>query len=286
MIECDDYLPYGELLSYGGSVPCNNTQSTTHKFTSKERDAESNLDYFGARYYSSTLGRFVTSDWAMKPEAVPYADFTDPQMLNLYSYVRSNPLGRMDQDGHNWQQVWNDIKAAASQVYVKAAGGVGLDLEVGAGPAKFTIGAAAMLSGETSPAAILKVSASAEAGVSVQLGSVKVGESVSSDTPLFTLHNDKSVTGVENTQKQIVDTIGGHTTTGTNASDRVGASVGVGLGAHASGEAGLTKQGSGNLRDAAKEAINSVRLPNPPHAPAAPPSPPSDLVGGGDVHQL
>jgi RHS repeat-associated protein len=87
-----DYLPYGELLS-GGST-------TTHKFTGKERDTESGLDDFNARFYSSSLGRFVSTDWSALPEPVPYADFGDPQSLNLYTYVRNLPTLRTDPDGH------------------------------------------------------------------------------------------------------------------------------------------------------------------------------------------
>jgi len=34
------------------------------------------------------------------PAAVPYASLTDPQTLNLYGYVRNNPLNRADRDGH------------------------------------------------------------------------------------------------------------------------------------------------------------------------------------------
>lgn len=71
-----------------------------YKFTGKERDAESGLDNFGARYNSSQYGRFMTPDWAAKPTTVPYAEFGDPQSLNLYSYVRNNPLTRFDSDGH------------------------------------------------------------------------------------------------------------------------------------------------------------------------------------------
>ena len=66
----------------------------------KERDAETGLDYFGARYYSGAQGRFITPDWSAKPQAVPYARFEDPQTLNLYAYVRNNPLSRIDPDGH------------------------------------------------------------------------------------------------------------------------------------------------------------------------------------------
>jgi len=68
--------------------------------TGKERDTESGLDYFGARYYGSLMGRFMSPDWAEKPEAVPYSELNDPQSLNLYSYVRNNPLSRTDPDGH------------------------------------------------------------------------------------------------------------------------------------------------------------------------------------------
>jgi len=73
-----------------------------HKFTGKERDSESGLDEFGARYYASTMGRFMTPDWAAKPIAVPYAVFGNPQSLNLYAYVGNNPLLHFDPDGHCW----------------------------------------------------------------------------------------------------------------------------------------------------------------------------------------
>jgi RHS repeat-associated protein len=68
--------------------------------TGKERDAESGNDYFEARYYSSAMGRFMSPDWSAKEEPVPYATMGDPQSLNLYSYVRNNPLSRADADGH------------------------------------------------------------------------------------------------------------------------------------------------------------------------------------------
>lgn len=71
-----------------------------NKFTGKERDAESGNDYFGARYYASSMGRFLSPDWAAKIEPVPYAKLDDPQSLNLYAYVRNNPLTRFDPDGH------------------------------------------------------------------------------------------------------------------------------------------------------------------------------------------
>ena len=72
----------------------------TPLFTGKERDAETGLDYFGARYMSAAQGRFVSPDWSETPQPVPYADFSDPQTLNLYSYARNNPLIFTDPDGH------------------------------------------------------------------------------------------------------------------------------------------------------------------------------------------
>jgi len=60
---------------------------------SKERDNETGLDYFGARYYSSTQGRFAGVD---KGEPEP----ADPQSWNRYRYARNNPLYYVDLDGN------------------------------------------------------------------------------------------------------------------------------------------------------------------------------------------
>jgi RHS repeat-associated protein len=63
------------------------TDTVRQKFTSKERDLETGLDYFLARYYSSTQGRFTGPD---QPFVGQYED--DPQSWNLYTYVGNNPL--------------------------------------------------------------------------------------------------------------------------------------------------------------------------------------------------
>lgn len=70
----------------------------------RQRDTESGLDYFGARYYSNGLGRFLSPDWESKPDPVPYASLEDPQSLNLYSYVGNDPLAHADSDGHIGKQ--------------------------------------------------------------------------------------------------------------------------------------------------------------------------------------
>ncbi len=64
-------------------------------FTGKERDVETGLDYFGARYYGSALGRFTSPD----PMGIFYADPTNPQSWNLYGYVWNNPLANIDPTG-------------------------------------------------------------------------------------------------------------------------------------------------------------------------------------------
>jgi len=94
-----------------------------YKFTGKERDAESGLDYFGARYYASNMGRWMSPDWSAKPWAVPYADLTNPQTLNLYGYMQNNPLGGVDQDGHcDWcQKLWNGVTGNGFQTNAQLA---------------------------------------------------------------------------------------------------------------------------------------------------------------------
>jgi len=92
--EDEDYYPWGGELQFV------NNDSNHYKFTGKERDAETGLDYFGARYYGNWLGRFITPDWSMAPVPVPYANLGDPQSLNQYGYVRNLPTSRVDLDGH------------------------------------------------------------------------------------------------------------------------------------------------------------------------------------------
>lgn len=85
---------------FGDGLSCTGTDATEQHFTSKERDVETGLDYFGARYLSSNLGRWMTPDWAAAPTDVPFASFGDPQSLNLYAYVGNNPNTEIDADGH------------------------------------------------------------------------------------------------------------------------------------------------------------------------------------------
>jgi RHS repeat-associated protein len=104
--------------------------TTAALFTGKERDAETGLDFFEARYYSAAQGRFTSPDefkgGIVDPftgqdietnTALPYADITDPQTLNKYTYVRNNPLRYVDPDGHELED-W-------AKTGVEFIGGVG-----------------------------------------------------------------------------------------------------------------------------------------------------------------
>src|SRR5579864_1037971 len=122
-IERIDYAPFGEELIQGidgrgapystNQYPTATLDAVTEKFTSKERDAETGLDFFESRYYSSAQGRFTSPDEfkggfldaftgkaAFSEGPLPYADITDPQTLNKYAYVRNNPLRYTDPDRH------------------------------------------------------------------------------------------------------------------------------------------------------------------------------------------
>jgi RHS repeat-associated protein len=61
----------------------------------KERDWETGLDFFGARYFSSAQGRFTSAD----PVIFQAEMLTDPQRFNLYAYTRNNPLRFVDPTG-------------------------------------------------------------------------------------------------------------------------------------------------------------------------------------------
>jgi RHS repeat-associated protein len=88
--------PFGDGMTGNQS-----TYASSLHFTGKQHDLESGLENFDARYYSSSMGRFMIPDWAAKPASVPYATFGNPQSLNLYSLVENNPTTMRDQDGHN-----------------------------------------------------------------------------------------------------------------------------------------------------------------------------------------
>jgi RHS repeat-associated protein len=110
-IKRHDYLPFGEELfaGQGGRTLQQGyaADGIRQKFTQKERDNETGLDYFLARYYSSTEGRFMSPDLFAGKRG-------NPQTLNRYSYVKNNPLKYIDPAGYFAQDPKKDCPECAN----------------------------------------------------------------------------------------------------------------------------------------------------------------------------
>jgi RHS repeat-associated protein len=95
-----DYYPWGGELQFV------NNDSNDYKFTGKKRDIETGLDYFGARYYSSGLGRWTSSD-PFNPilhaeNTTEFHEYLEqPQNWNRYTYVWNTPLRLVDPVGED-----------------------------------------------------------------------------------------------------------------------------------------------------------------------------------------
>ncbi len=104
------------------------------KFTGRERDGETGLDYFGARYMSGAQGRFTSADPSSPLQRTRSRDEQDeypsnPQYWNKYAYSINNPLKYIDPDGE-WPILiqlaqrlspYADRAAKASQQYGQQA---------------------------------------------------------------------------------------------------------------------------------------------------------------------
>lgn len=82
----EEMRPYGTVAWRAGAP--RELSLKRYRFTGKERDVSTGLDYFGARYYAPWLGRWISCD---------PAGFVDG--LNLYRYCRNDPVGHVDPDG-------------------------------------------------------------------------------------------------------------------------------------------------------------------------------------------
>jgi len=101
-----------DFYPFGGERIVTDTCDSAYKFTGKERDSESGLDNFGARYFGSAMGRFVT------PDSTGYSSLANPQAWNLYAYTLNNPLKYNDPSGHTVECTTN---AQQCQAVIAAA---------------------------------------------------------------------------------------------------------------------------------------------------------------------
>lgn len=202
VIERHDYLPFGEECTTG---PCTANPGVSggvpRKFTGKERDSETGLDYFGARYYRGNLGRFTTVD----PAYVLQENLLDPQRWNKYAYARDNPIRYTDPDGKvifDYQEFKGYLSEAASfgqeghgylvptVAGLAAAGSVANDalLVIGVGEAfqavRASFAAGAVARGGIEP--VLKGAQGVERSVAAAeaRGETIVGREITVDTPV------------------------------------------------------------------------------------------------------
>jgi len=97
-----DYQPFGEEINPQAG-------SDARRFTEKERDAETGLDYFSARFLGGNNGRFTTTDPAQVTDAL-----MDPQQWNKYAYARGNPLKFRDPLGAAVELIGSDAERRRS----------------------------------------------------------------------------------------------------------------------------------------------------------------------------
>lgn len=94
-----DYKPFGEEFSVEGGA------GERKRFVGKEKDEETGLDYFGARYHDSKTGRFIATDSVRsvdeKTSKTNKEMLQNPQRLNTYAYGLSNPYKYVDLDGRD-----------------------------------------------------------------------------------------------------------------------------------------------------------------------------------------
>ncbi len=118
VMEAYDYYPFG--IKMPGRIFLSGTDITKNLFTGKERDKETNWDYFGARYYHPAIGRFLAVD--------PLSD--EVLSKTPYHYTSNNPINRFDPDGQLDFDKALSIVRNNVEVSVGTGIGVGGSLEV------------------------------------------------------------------------------------------------------------------------------------------------------------
>ncbi|MCX6786175.1 MAG: hypothetical protein NTZ18_05030, partial [Candidatus Komeilibacteria bacterium] len=129
-----DYYPFGSSRmeqNIGGGL-----HVAAYQYTGKEKDAETGLYNYGARYYEAATGRFTQSD----PVSLALSNpaqlkklsgreldqvLANPQNLNSYAYAVNNPIIYVDPDGHFWREAWSAWQGVSNAFVSNNAFGLG-----------------------------------------------------------------------------------------------------------------------------------------------------------------
>jgi len=125
-----DYLPFG-----AERVNVKADGFDTHfTYTDQEKDGESGLLYYGARYYDPVIGRFTQMDPVVMNATSVLAN---PQFLNSYAYSLNNPIRYIDPNGESPLEVmgggivgfvqgaWGTVKWGANAFVLNPIGTAG-----------------------------------------------------------------------------------------------------------------------------------------------------------------
>lgn len=109
VISYEEYHPFGTTAyqAKDASIKC---AAKRYRYTGMERDEESGLEYHSARYYSPWLGRWLS------PDPIGIADG-----VNLYQYVRGNPICRNDFTGKSWRDIVKGVAVGLGTALVVVA---------------------------------------------------------------------------------------------------------------------------------------------------------------------
>ncbi|HEV2827108.1 MAG TPA: RHS repeat-associated core domain-containing protein [Pyrinomonadaceae bacterium] len=104
-------------LPFGTALDSESTGSTKRRFTSYDRSSVTGLDYANNRHYDSQQGRFTQVD----PIGMSGSSLSNPQSLNMYSYVGNDPVNRTDPSGLFWGKLFGFFKKLVKIVMVALA---------------------------------------------------------------------------------------------------------------------------------------------------------------------
>jgi RHS repeat-associated protein len=143
-VQLIEYSPWGEVSRVEGHA------ELSKRFTGKELDdPELGLHYYGGRYYSALLARFISPDPIRQ-------DARDPQALNPYAYVRNNPVNLTDPSGFFFKKLFKKIGHFFESVFeakIDFWTGPGGRIVLSAAAAVATVALVAASGGTAAPAA-------------------------------------------------------------------------------------------------------------------------------------